>query len=194
MSGNFPYQAGKRIFDFSLACALLAPATFLILISMVFVRVNSPGNAIFRQVRVGKDQQHFVLLKLRTMRSDTENRPSHQIAASQITSIGKLLRKTKLDELPQIYSVLKGDMSFVGPRPCLPIQETLIAERASRGVFSVKPGITGPAQLREIDMSTPKKLAETDATYIQNMSFVTDIKYIFMTALGAGANDAVGKH
>ena len=183
----------KRLLDLCLAILLFIPASFLIFLAAIWIKFDSPGPVIFKQTRVGRNKKQFVMLKLRTMRNDTGDRASHETCASQITNVGKFLRKTKIDELPQIWSVLRGDMSFVGPRPCLLVQEQLIAERASRGAFAVKPGITGPAQLNGIDMSTPERLAEADAIYIQNMSFVTDLKYIFMTALGAGANDAVGK-
>ena len=183
----------KRLLDLCLAILLFIPASFLIFLAAIWIKFDSPGPALFKQTRVGRNKKPFVMLKLRTMRNDTGDRASHETCASQITNVGKFLRKTKIDELPQIWSVLRGDMSFVGPRPCLLVQEQLIAERASRGAFAVKPGITGPAQLNGIDMSTPERLAEADAIYIQNMSFVTDLKYIFMTALGAGANDAVGK-
>ncbi len=103
------------------------------------------------------------------------------------------MRRTKVDELPQIWSVIRGDMSFVGPRPCLPSQTELVRERQSLGVFDVLPGITGPAQLAGIDMSMPTRLAEMDAAYARNVSLWNDVTLIFATALGRGSGDAVGK-
>lgn len=183
----------KRMFDIVLALCLLLPAAVLILIAGVLIRRDSPGPAIFRQVRVGRAQKRFILYKLRTMRSGTGDRASHETSETNVTRIGAVLRRTKVDELPQIWSVIRGDMSFVGPRPCLPSQAELIHERQSRGVFDVLPGITGPAQLAGVDMSQPKRLAEIDATYAKNASLRTDVALIIATALGRGSGDAVGK-
>ncbi|MEL6875617.1 MAG: sugar transferase, partial [Pseudomonadota bacterium] len=110
--------------------------------------------------------------------------------ASSITKCGHLLRRTKIDELPQIWSVLRGDMSFVGPRPCLPQQAKLVDLRKSTGALDVKPGITGPAQLAGVDMSTPEKLAAIDAEYAKNRTFWNDIAMIFRTASGRGTGGA----
>jgi lipopolysaccharide/colanic/teichoic acid biosynthesis glycosyltransferase len=140
---------------------------------------------------VGRDRRPFVLYKLRTMSVDTGDRASHEVTPAQITRIGDILRKTKLDELPQLLNVLKGDMSFVGPRPCLPSQMALIEERSRRGVYRIRPGITGPAQLAGIDMSTPKELAEADALYLERINLWDDFRYLVRTALGRGSGDAV---
>ena len=113
------------------------------------------------------------------------------IRDSSITQFGHFLRKTKLDELPQLWNVLKGDMSLVGPRPGLFNQEELTAARKARGVFDVRPGITGLAQVNEIDMSTPELLAETDAQMIKSLSLRNYFRYIFLTILGKGAGDRV---
>ncbi|MEP2987431.1 MAG: sugar transferase [Parasphingorhabdus sp.] len=180
----------KRFFDIILALSLLVPATLLVACAAIWIRVESSGPAIFRQVRVGKDQKQFRMFKLRTMQTGTGDRASHEISTSQITKAGKWLRRIKIDELPQIWSVLIGDMSFVGPRPCLPIQSELIDARESLGVFSVSPGITGPAQIAGIDMSTPHKLAHIDADYVNEQSFGRDLAYIWATAFGKGRGDA----
>jgi lipopolysaccharide/colanic/teichoic acid biosynthesis glycosyltransferase len=116
---------------------------------------------------------------------------SHLASADAITPFGRFLRRTKLDELPQLWNVLKGEMSLVGPRPCLFNQQELIAEREARGVFGARPGITGLAQVNEIDMSTPQLLAETDQTMLQNLTVGAYFKYIFMTVAGKGAGDRV---
>ena len=149
------------------------------------------GSPLFRQQRVGRDQQPFVLLKFRTMRPDTTSVATHLVDTSAITPFGQFLRSTKLDELPQLWNVLRGEMSIVGPRPCLFNQEELIAEREIRGVFEVRPGITGLAQVRGIDMSTSRLLAETDLQMLQTLTLLNYFRYILMTALGRGAGDQV---
>ena len=116
---------------------------------------------------------------------------SHLVEASAITPLGAFLRRTKLDELPQLWNVFKGEMSLVGPRPCLFSQTELISERALRGVFDVRPGITGLAQVNNIDMATPKLLAETDAQMLKELTLPAYFKYIFMTVGGKGSGDAV---
>lgn len=149
------------------------------------------GSPLFRQQRVGRNQQPFVLVKFRTMRPDTASVATHLADASAITPFGRFLRRTKLDELPQLWNVLKGEMSLVGPRPCLFSQQALLAERAARGVFNVRPGITGLAQVRGIDMSTPRLLADTDAQMIKTLSVFNYFKYILLTVLGKGAGDRI---
>jgi O-antigen biosynthesis protein WbqP len=146
---------------------------------------------LFRQERVGRHQQPFVLVKFRTMRSDTASVATHLADASAVTSFGRFLRRAKLDELPQLWNVLRGEMSLVGPRPCLFNQEELIAERAARGVFAARPGITGLAQIQGIDMSTPELLASTDAQMLASLGLRDYFRYIFLTVLGKGAGDRV---
>ena len=130
------------------------------------------------------------MLKFRTMRPGTASVASHLADASAITPFGRFLRQTKLDELPQLWNVLRGDMSLVGSRPCLLNQRDLIAARAARGVFDARPGITGLAQINNIDMSTPELLAETDAEMIKNLSVYLYFKCIVMTVFGMGQGDA----
>lgn len=149
------------------------------------------GSPLFCQERVGREQRSFTLVKFRTMKPDTASVASHLADVSAITSFGSFLRRTKLDELPQLWNVLKGEMSMVGPRPCLFSQTELITERRSRGVFAVRPGITGLAQVNNIDMATPKLLAETDAHMLKELTLALYIKYIFMTVAGKGAGDRV---
>jgi O-antigen biosynthesis protein WbqP len=171
---------------------LVAPLAILLCLGCVIaIRFDDGGAALFRQTRVGRHRTPFVLYKLRTMSVDTGDHASHEVSASKITSVGRLLRKTKLDELPQLLNVLRGDMSLVGPRPCLPSQDILVAERDRLDVFDIRPGITGAAQLSGIDMSKPAELAAVDAVYAKQVNFRTDIAYIINTALGRGAGDAV---
>lgn len=131
------------------------------------------------------------MLKFRTMEIDTAQVASHLARRSSVTTLGVFLRKTKLDELPQLLNVLKGDMSLVGPRPCLISQIELISVRDRMGVFNVRPGITGLAQIRGIDMSVPELLAETDARMIARMSLISYLRILFSTVVGQGAGDRV---
>lgn len=162
-----------------------------LILALYLVGLIDTGAPMFRQTRVGLDRQAFTLLKFRTMRLETASVATHLADASAITPFGRLLRRTKLDELPQLWNVLKGEMSLVGPRPCLFNQEVLIAERVERGVFNFRPGITGLAQVQGIDMSTPRLLAETDAEMIKNLSLFNYFKYILLTVLGKGSGDRV---
>jgi O-antigen biosynthesis protein WbqP len=146
---------------------------------------------LIRQVRIGRDQQPFELVKFRTMRLGTADLPTHMVDANAVTPFGRFLRRSKLDELPQLWNVLKGEMSLVGPRPCLPTQSELVAERAALGVFAVRPGITGVAQLSGVDMSMPRRLAEVDAGMIRDLGLKLYLGCIVATALGRGWGDRV---
>lgn len=181
-----------RVFDFLFSLVGLVVG-FPVLLVLTLIGLFDTGSPIFRQVRVGRHQQPFTLVKFRTMKVDTASVATHLANSASITRFGHFLRKTKLDELPQLWNVLKGDMSLVGPRPGLFNQEELTAERAKRGVFDVRPGITGLAQVSEIDMSTPALLAETDQKMIRSLTLVDYFKYIFMTVAGKGAGDRVVK-
>lgn len=182
----------KRAFDFLGAALGLVVAWPVILLLVLLIRRESPGPGIFTQRRVGREGTVFPCHKLRTMFIETPNVPSHQASASQVTPLGQKLRRTKLDELPQLWNVLKGEMSFVGPRPCLPSQVELIEERRKRGVLSIPPGITGLAQINNIDMSDPLRLAEKDAEYVRTRSFGRDLSIILRTVVGgAGRGDRI---
>ena len=179
-----------RLFDFIfsfLGLLILSP----ILIVLITIGFFDSGLPIFRQERVGKDKHHFRLMKFRSMHVNTQSVATHLASATSITRFGRFLRKSKLDELPQLWNVLIGDMSFVGPRPNLFNQEELFHERDARGVYNVRPGITGLAQINKIDMSTPKLLAETDAIMIQDFNTFTYFKYIFLTVFGKGFGDRI---
>lgn len=166
---------------------------FPVLVILTIVGFFDTGSPIFKQVRVGRNKKPFTLVKFRTMQVDTASVVSHLASSSAITPFGGFLRKTKLDELPQLWNVLKGEMSLVGPRPGLFNQEELTAARGLEGVFAVRPGITGLAQVNEIDMSTPELLARTDAEMIRTMSVLNYFKYILMTVTGSGSGDRVAK-
>jgi O-antigen biosynthesis protein WbqP len=171
----------------ALGLILLSPL-MLILCLAGFADTRSP---LLCQVRVGRDRKPFTLVKFRTMKLDTAHVASHMANAAAITRWGAFLRRTKLDELPQLWNVMKGEMSLVGPRPCLCNQESLIAERNERGVFDVRPGITGLAQVQGIDMSTPRLLAETDAQMIKTLTLPNYFSFILLTVVGKGTGDRV---
>ncbi|MRM93446.1 sugar transferase [Riemerella anatipestifer] len=149
------------------------------------------GSPIFVQERVGKNKKPFNLYKFRTMHKDTKSVASHLANQASITKFGAFLRRTKLDELPQLLNVLKGDMSLVGARPNLFNQTELIEEREKLGVYDFLPGITGLAQINEVDMSTPKKLAELDAQMYRTLTLSRYFYYIFATVGGKGQGDRV---
>ena len=179
----------KRLFDILFGLALALPAGILVLVCAALVRLQSPGPGIFRQTRVGRHGAPFTCLKLRTMFIDTHNAPSHETAKTAVTPLGAMLRHYKLDELPQVWNVITGDMSFVGPRPCLPSQSELIEARRRRGVLALRPGITGPAQVKGIDMSEPERLADEDAKYLVKPGLAEDIRLMLATVLGSGRGD-----
>lgn len=179
-----------RIFDFVfsfLGLLLLFPVLFILYIVGLF----DTGSPMFKQQRMGRKKRPFTLYKFRTMRRDTQDVATHLASKSAVTRYGSFLRKTKLDELPQLWNVLRGDMSLVGPRPNLFNQPELIEERDSRGVYEHVPGITGLAQINEIDMSTPVLLAETDAQMLRELTPGKYFHYIFATIGGKGSGDRI---
>lgn len=181
-----------RFFDVSLSLVGLLLGWPIFIIIYILGKFDT-GEPLFFQTRVGKDSQPFVLIKFRTMTLDTQSVATHMVQASSVTRLGQFLRSSKLDELPQLINVLKGDMSFVGPRPCLFNQEQLINERTKRGVMNVLPGITGLAQVNGIDMSDPEKLARVDEEMLKTLTVKTYFSYIFQTAVGKGSGDKVQK-
>lgn len=162
-----------------------------ILVALIIIGFFDTGSPIFCQERVGKDKNPFNLIKFRSMHVNAPSVATHLASSSSITRFGGFLRKSKLDELPQLWNVLVGDMSLVGPRPNLFNQVELIEERDLRGVYSVRPGITGLAQINKIDMSTPELLAQTDAKMINELNSLVYFKYIFLTIFGKGFGDRI---
>ena len=179
-----------RAFDF-LFSVLGLVIGFPILVLLTLIGLFDTGSPIFTQERVGLNRKPFTLIKFRTMKKDTASVASHLASSASITKFGHFLRRTKLDELPQLWNVLKGEMSLVGPRPGLFNQEELTQAREAKGVFNVRPGITGLAQVNEIDMSTPQLLAETDAKMISTLNIKSYFQYILMTVIGKGSGDRV---
>ena len=179
-----------RLIDFVAAFFGLIIA-FPIFVVVYVIGLFDTGSPLFFQERVGKHKKPFTLIKFRTMSIETKSVASHLASNASITKLGVFLRKTKLDELPQLWNVLLGDMSLVGPRPNLFNQEELITARSEKSVYDVRPGITGLAQIQNIDMSTPNKLARTDAIMIKKMTLRNYFSYIFKTVTGSGSGDAV---
>jgi len=169
-----------RIFDFLFSLiGLIFLSPLLILI--FFIGLFDNGSPLFIQSRVGCNLKSFSLIKFRTMPKGVRSAGTHLIKDIQLSSFGYFLRRTKLDEIPQLLNVFFGDMSLVGPRPCLFNQRKLINERKKRGVYKVRPGITGLAQISGINMKTPTLLAKTDQKMIKNMSLYKYFYYIFKT-------------
>jgi O-antigen biosynthesis protein WbqP len=189
---NMVKHATLRVFDVFLAAFGLLLILPLLIVLYIFGILDT-GIPLLRQERVGRHRIPFVLLKFRTMRLDTAYVASHLVSSTSITPLGSVLRRTKLDELPQLWNVLLGDMSLVGPRPCLPNQHELIEAREARGVHLARPGITGLAQVNGIDMSTPNLLADTDAQMLADLTLKRYFKYIFLTIVGNGFGDKVLK-
>ncbi|OWU74235.1 lipid carrier : UDP-N-acetylgalactosaminyltransferase [Loktanella sp. 22II-4b] len=181
----------RRLIDISFALFVILFLWWVLLAAWVAVRLSSPGPAIFAQERVGRQGVPFTCYKFRTMHMGTRQAGTHELTAASITRTGAFLRKTKIDELPQIWNLLRNQLSLVGPRPGLPVQTKLTEERMKRGVFEIPPGITGWAQIQNIDMSDPERLARTDAQYVALRSVLLDLKIILATARGKGQGDKV---
>lgn len=188
------YQRIKRGMDFLLALLGLIVLSPVFLILTAAIKLDSRGPVFFRQKRVGIHKSHFMILKFRTMRIDTpKDMPTHllQNPEQYITKVGRFLRKTSLDELPQILNILKGDMAVVGPRPALWNQYDLIAERDKYGANDVRPGLTGWAQINGRDeLEIPAKAA-FDGEYVRKMGFAMDCRCFFGTVLSVFRGDGV---
>ncbi len=184
----------KRIIDFTislLAMIILWPVFLLI---AVLIKLDSKGPVLFKQKRVGKNKKHFYILKFRTMRTDTpKDMPTHMLKNPEvfITRVGKLLRKTSLDELPQIINILKGEMSIIGPRPALWNQYDLIEERDKYGANDIYPGLTGWAQINGRDELPIDIKAKYDGEYVEKMSFLFDVKIFFKTIFSVLRSEGV---
>lgn len=183
----------KRLFDFVMSLMGIIVLSPIILIVALAVKLTSPGPMLFKQRRIGKNNNEFQIYKFRTMRIDTPNVPTHLLENPEqwITPVGKFLRKTSLDELPQLFNILKGEMSIVGPRPALYNQIDLKEMRTEAGVHKLVPGLTGWAQINgrdEIPLSLKVKL---DKEYLERKNFFFDIKIIFMTVLSVLKSEGV---
>lgn len=194
MKSGLYVRVGKRAFDFTMAALFLIVFCWLYVILILLVKCTSKGPVFFGQKRVGRGKSYFMLYKFRTMRIDTpKDTPTHLLANPEqyITPVGKFLRKTSLDELPQMMNILKGDMSLVGPRPALWNQDDLVAERDRYGANDVMPGLTGWAQINGRDeLEIPVKAA-FDGEYVKKQSFGFDMKILFRTFFKVLGQDGV---
>ena len=191
----------KRVFDFSASLILLILLSPVFLIISLIISADDGSPVIFRQPRVGKNNELFDILKFRTMKNGTRNVASGALDESGecITRSGRFLRKTSLDELPQLINILRGEMSFVGPRPLIPEEEDIRKLRERYNVYSVLPGMTGLAQINGRDNLTAEEKAEFDRQYVENRTLFLDINILFKTVFavltgkdvveGAGKND-----
>ena len=178
------YTYFKRFLDIVLSAAGLLVLSPILLIIAVAIKLDSKGPVLFKQKRVAKGKEHFQILKFRTMYADVpKDVPTHLLAdpESKITKIGRFLRKSSLDELPQIWNILVGEMSIIGPRPALWNQFDLIAERDKYGANDVRPGLTGLAQVMGRDELPIEVKAKYDGEYAQNVTFANDVKIFFKT-------------
>lgn len=180
----------KRIFDIAISVTLLTSLLplMLIIIVLIWLECRKP---IFSQLRLGRNHTQFTMFKFRTMYPGTKDLPTHLVNRDSVTKFGGFLRKSKIDEIPQLFNVILGDLSLVGPRPCLPSQTELIRERDKYGLFDVRPGITGLAQLSGVDMSKPTQLAELDLHMVQNLTLLSYFRYLWLTLKGVGFRDSV---
>lgn len=188
------YQVIKRFLDIFLSlCAIIILSPVLIVIA-VLIKIDSKGPVLFKQKRIGKNKTHFQILKFRTMYADVpKDVPTHLLANpdSKITKIGRFLRKSSLDELPQIFNIFKGEMSIIGPRPALWNQFDLIEERDKYNANDVRPGLTGLAQVMGRDELPIDIKAKYDGEYVKNITFISDVKIFFKTIFSVISSDGI---
>jgi O-antigen biosynthesis protein WbqP len=188
------YMKIKRLIDITLSSVGLIVLSPIYLILIIAIKIDSRGPVLFKQKRVGINKTHFNILKFRTMRIDTpKDTPTHLLENPEqyITKVGKLLRKTSLDELPQVWNILVGQMSIIGPRPALWNQYNLIAEREKYGANNVPPGLTGWAQINGRDELPIEVKASLDGEYVERISFWMDVKCFFGTIISVLKSDGV---
>ncbi|WP_425595392.1 sugar transferase [Planomicrobium okeanokoites] len=184
----------KRIIDFSLSLAIIIGLSIVFLLLCIVIKLDSPGPILFKQRRIGKDKKEFNILKFRTMKIDAPNdMPTHLLDKpdSYITRVGKFLRKTSLDELPQLINIVKGEMSIIGPRPALWNQYDLIAERDKYRANDVLPGLTGLAQISGRDELPIEVKAKIDGEYVKKKSPVLDSEIFVKTVFSVLKSDGV---
>lgn len=192
-SENIIFCTIKRTIDLAFVLLIGLGFWWLLFLIWLVVRVDSKGPGLFVQDRIGKSGVVFKCYKFRTMMLGVKDAATHETPSSAVTRFGKILRQSKLDELPQIWNILRNEMNLVGPRPCLPTQTELIRQRLARGIFTIAPGITGLAQVQGIDMSDPIRLAKVDQLYLETQGLLSELKIIYATLLGKGAGDNTRK-
>ena len=191
-----PKDRYKRWFDIAallIVHLLFAPIWIVIWTAIpLAIWLGDRQSVFYTQIRVGKNGKNFRMIKFRTMVIDAEQKTGPIWSSDQdrrVTVVGKLLRRFRLDEMPQVINIIRNEMSLVGPRPCLFNQEELIVARETKKVFAVRPGVTGLSQVQGIDMSTPKLLADTDAQMIKNLTLSNYFRYLLLTFIGRGSGD-----
>ena len=193
---KYVYATVKRVLDVFFSFLLLFFLALPMLLIWFSVRISSRGEGIFKQARIGKNGKSFVCYKFRTMYKDApSNTPSSDFASVEkyVTPIGRILRRTSLDELPQLYNVMKGDMSLVGPRPLISEETEVHRLRRESGVYSIRPGITGLSQINGRDYISNKRKAELDRAYLEAFGFIQDVKIIGKTVTGVISGDGIAK-
>lgn len=181
VSGGFYACWGKRCVDVAGATLFLLALSPLLLLVTVLIKIFDPGPIIFQQTRVGRQGLHFLFYKFRSMPVGTKNLPSDQIGQVRLTWIGRFLRRSNIDELPQLLNVLRGDMSLIGPRPPIPTQVQLIESRRSSGALALRPGLTGLAQVNSYSGMPVEKKAFYDGQYARKITLIADVRIVFRT-------------
>lgn len=187
----------KRIFDFIFAIILTIILSPLLLIIAIAIKIDSHGKALFRQKRMGQHEESFIVYKFRTMYQDTpKNKASNDLCDrdSCITKIGRWLRVTSLDELPQLFNIIKGEMSFVGPRPVILVETELINKRKEVEIYQLKPGVTGYAQINGRDHVSVDRKVELDKYYLENHSLLMDLNIILKTGIKVLKKEDIFEH
>lgn len=173
--------AFKRLFDLVIAVPALVLLSPVILLTAVAILIEDGRPVLFRQIRVGRNNVDFMIFKFRSMPASTPSVPSADAASFKVTRVGRIIRRTNIDELPQLLNVLRGDMSLIGPRPGLPAQENLMAMRRERGVDRLRPGLTGLAQVNSFDGMPDERKVEWEAEYARSVTFLRDLTILFRT-------------
>jgi O-antigen biosynthesis protein WbqP len=181
VSGGPYARWGKRFLDVAGATFVLLALSPLLLLVTLMIKIFDPGPIIFQQTRVGRQGLHFLFFKFRSMPVGTRNLPSDQLGEVQLTWIGRFLRRSNVDELPQLFNVLRGDMSLIGPRPPIPTQVQLIESRRSNGALALRPGLTGLAQVSSYSGMTVEKKAFYDGQYARQITLIADVRIVFRT-------------
>lgn len=171
----------KRLTDILVSLSVLLILSPILFVVGLIIKLQDGGSVLFIQERVGRHVQNFKILKFRSMPVNTANVESKEVSQIRITGFGKFIRRTNIDELPQLINIFKGDMSLIGPRPCLPSQKELIELRLKGGAYKCKPGLTGLAQVMSYDNMPNEVKADWDSRYAQHISFINDMKIIFKT-------------
>lgn len=191
---NWAYQYGRKALNAGFAIGFGLVTAPIVLLSWLAIKAESKGAGFFLQKRVGQDQKTFTVIKLRTMLQGTPQVDSHAVGTIAITRIGALLRSRKIDEFPQVYNILRGELSVVGPRPCMTNLTDVISLRKAHGVFDIPQGLTGLAQILHLDTSVPNAMVDAERLYVHARSLTLDIRIILATAFGQGFGDKAVKN